>query len=86
MSQITVRGVDAETKRRLEEMAAERHESLNRVVLAAIREYAGSSPRVAKAKRYHDLDHLFGVWTREETEAFERELVRMRAVDKDMWQ
>lgn len=86
MSQITVRGVDAETKRRLEEIAAKRSESVNRVVLAAIREYAGVSSPSPKPKCFHDLDHLFGIWTREEAEEFERELGRMRAVDKEMWQ
>ena len=86
MSQITVRGVDPETKRRLEAMAAERHESVNRVILAAIREYAGLSPRAVKPQRYHDLDHLFGIWSPEEAEEFERELAKMRTIDKAMWQ
>ena len=34
---------------------------------------------------YHDLDHLFGVWAKEDETSFNKNLELQRKIDKKLW-
>jgi hypothetical protein len=42
-------------------------------------------PQTDKKILFHDLDHLSGVWKKEEAEAFAKALTYQRTVDEDLW-
>lgn len=39
----------------------------------------------AEKPLYHDLDHLWGVWTKEEAASFMKNLEIQRRIDEDQW-
>jgi hypothetical protein len=44
-----------------------------------------SIPENAKKALYRDLDHLAGLWSREETAVFDKSLKTQRKVDAELW-
>ena len=87
MSQLTVRSVDDDLRARLEREAQERGLSLNRTLLAVLREALGLAPRTRGSEpvEHHDLDDLAGTWTTEEAEEFDETLREQRQVDEKLW-
>jgi hypothetical protein len=87
MKQLTVRGVNDELHKALMREADRRGTSMNRVVLALLKEAMGLDNG---SGRYHplfdDLDHLAGTWSQKEVEIFEESLSQQRAIDPSMWQ
>lgn len=57
--------------------------SINKAVVSLLEEKLGTKDK--KRTLHHDLDHLAGSWTKEETRAFEKALARQRAVDEELW-
>ena len=47
----------------------------------------GPKKRIMPKKElvYHDLDHLSGGWSKEESQQFERNLKDQRHIDEDIW-
>ena len=35
---------------------------------------------------YHDLDHLFGIWSEEEYKAIQKKIDSERKIDKELWE
>lgn len=93
VTQLTLRGVDKALEQRLKQEAKRRGLSVNRVALDLLRRGAGLViPDAGQPVRqpgpdgkYHDLDHLAGGWTKEEADAFDRELALMRRIDPEVW-
>jgi hypothetical protein len=84
--QLTVRGVDDLLHNKLRQEARQRGLSVNRYVLQLLREGVGIKRSYGAADiEYHDLDHLFGTWSAEEVDEFERELAAQRQIDHDLW-
>ena len=86
-NQITVRGLDAETEKRLGELARQRHISLNKAAIVLIRKGAGlrddgSSPEVVA----ESLDSFVGTWSREEETQLLNSIRDMDQIDTDLWQ
>lgn len=78
--QYTVRFVPRDVDQSLRLRAKKRGESLNDVLLNALRESAGGA---AIAGLHHDLDHLAGSMTSDPQ--LDRALEEMRQIDEDMW-
>lgn len=86
MSQVTIRGVDAAMGRVLKSEARRRRTSVNRTVLALIREAVGQAERPEGEQRaFDDLDHLAGTWKEKDAAEFLRALADQRAIDGGMW-
>jgi hypothetical protein len=86
MSQVTIRGVDAAMGRVLKSEARRRKTSVNRTVLALIREAMGQAENpVDKKRAFDDLDHLAGTWKEKDAAQFLRALADQRAIDDEMW-
>ena len=87
MSQLTVRSVDEDLRSRLEREARDRGLSLNRTLLALLREALGLAPRVhgREPAEHRDLDDLAGTWSEAEAEELEAAVREQRQVDEKLW-
>lgn len=87
MKQLTVRGVKNDLHNALKSEATRRGISVNRVVLALLREAVGlANGNQQKRVIFNDLDSLAGTWTKEEATNFEGELASQRVIDEALWQ
>lgn len=84
MKQMTIRGIPEEVEKKVKAEAQRKGVSLNKAFLSLLERSAGIS-RKERKKVHHDLDHLFGKWTKEEAEAFNKGLQFQRRVDEDLW-
>lgn len=89
MKQTTVRGIDPALARRLREEARRRGLSLNRTILHLLKQATGlakaSQPEESGRRRFTDLDHLLGTWSKEEADEFDRALQELRRIDDELW-
>ena len=77
-TQITLRDVDAELSRRLRAISKERGESLNRTVLALLRDAVDLETRRTRLRRYV-------TWTPDDLDEFTAALRSQRVVDQRYW-
>ena len=84
MKQFTVRGLSVETEKKIEKEAQDKGISVNRAIVSLIEREAGGGKKGIKGAR-HDLDSLFGVWSRGEADDFDRHLEMQREVDERLW-
>jgi hypothetical protein len=85
MGAITVRNLPPELARAIRQKAKQERTSLNRTVISLLEEATGLGRPAKKAVLYHDLDHLFGCWSKEEYEEFNEALREQRQIDPEMW-
>ena len=83
---ITVRGISAEIEKLIRKEAKNKRLSLNKTLIGFLEKGAGIKgvDRV-KVGLYHDLDHLCGVWTREEAQTLEKSLDFQRKIEEELW-
>lgn len=87
MKQLTVRGVNDDLHRALKKEADRRGTSMNRVVLALLKEAMGVPNGASHYQTlFDDLDHLAGTWSPKEAETFEEALSQQRTIDEKLWQ
>ena len=85
-SQITVRGLDPETEKCLNDLARRLQISLNKAALILIRKGAGLSDRNAGPEVVGDsLDEFIGSWSLEEETALLGSIREMEQIDRDLW-
>ena len=85
MTQLTVRGVDANLHEELKARARQQGLSVNRYILKLLREATGEIEPSGEQPQYHDLDHLAGTWSVEDAKEFEEILLEQRHIDEGMW-
>jgi len=86
MKQMTIRGIPEEVKKVVKKEAERKGLSLNRAFISVIeRTAAGKSPEKKKRVLHHDLDCLSGLWSREESAAFEKSPRGQRKMDEELW-
>lgn len=86
MKQITVRGIPDEIGRIIRKEAEKKGLSINKSFISLLERAAGMKGKGKKRRTlYHDLDHLSGIWTKEEGETFKRKLELQRKIDEDLW-
>jgi hypothetical protein len=86
MKQMTIRGIPEEVEKVVKKEAERKGLSLNRAFISVLERAAtGKSPEKKKRVLHHDLDHLSGLWSREESAAFEKSLRGQRKVDEELW-
>jgi len=86
MKQMTIRGIPEEVKKVVKKEAERKGLSLNRAFISVLeRAAAGKSPEKKKRVLHHDLDRLSGLWSREESAAFEKSLRGQRKMDEELW-
>jgi len=86
LKQITVRGIPGEVEKMIKKEAERKGLSLNKTFISLLERAAGTKGKEKKKKAlYHDLDHLSGVWAKEEGGTFKRNLQFQREIDEDLW-
>ncbi|HEX5431888.1 MAG TPA: hypothetical protein VFW83_07980 [Bryobacteraceae bacterium] len=84
---ITIRNLPPKVEQQVRRRAAREKSSLNRTVAQLIEEgLRAPVPDEKKTARRHDLDFLFGVWTKEEADEFDQALASQRTIDPELWQ
>jgi hypothetical protein len=86
-AQVSLRGVDAALRAALAAEARRRGLSLNRTVLALLREAVGldARPGAGPWRRFDDLDHLAGSWDAAAAKGVLAQLDRQRGIDAELW-
>ena len=85
---ITVRNLPPHVAKAIRDKAKKERRSLNQTVVALLEDAtaAKAKPRAGKATVHHDLDHLYGTWTKEEADEFDAFLKESRAVNPKDWE
>ena len=83
MKSITVHAMDDELDRRLREKADAEGKSLNKTIKGLLEESLGVRPSRNRREEFMDL---FGAWSAEEREQFDRATEDLRRVDVEDWQ
>jgi hypothetical protein len=86
MKQLTIRGFDAELRKRLQSLATTEGVSLNQAALRLMRRGAGLGPAGERSDIVGtSLDHLAGTWTAAEAREVEKAGAAFESVDDDLW-
>ncbi len=86
MKQITIRSIPDEVKKTVQKEAAQKGVSLYKAIISLLERAVGSKgPEKKKRILYSDLDHLAGLWSREEAASFDKTLKAQRKVDAELW-
>ena len=85
MNAITLRKLPPEVLARIRRRAAERKTSLNKAVAGLLEERVGLEVAAQREAVHTDLDHLVGIWSKREADAFDRALASQRRIDPDIW-
>lgn len=86
MKTITLRNIDDELKRVLEEQAAYSAQSLNTVVFNKLRESYGLKNDSNRPPPNRELLQLAGGWTDAEAESFDQATSAFGKIDPEMWE
>ena len=84
---VTLRGVDAALREALAAEARRRDLSLNRTLLALLREAVGLDDRrgAGRRRKFGDLDHLAGTWDAATAKCVLKESDKQRRIDAELW-
>ena len=75
LKQITLRKIPDEVEKIIKREANRKGLSLNKAFISLLERAAGAKEKEKKKKTiYHDLDHLSGIWTKEEAKIFLKSL------------
>ncbi len=86
MKQITIRGIPAAVEKAVKKEAARKGTSLNKALVSLLERGAGTAvPDKKSPVPYHDLDHLAGLWAKEEAAEFDKALDAQRGIDEGLW-
>ena len=84
MANISIRGLDGNTMRRLKRQAKQEGGSVNALVLRVLQ--SGDATRNTKIlQTFNDLDELAGTWGKAEARAFARDTAAFAIVDPLRW-
>ena len=86
MKQFTLRSIPDEVEKTVRKEAERKGVSLNKAIIALLERSVGTKvPQKKKRVSYHDLDHLAGLWSREEAVPFDKTLKAQRKVEAELW-
>jgi hypothetical protein len=86
MKQITLRSIPGEVEKTVRKEAERKGVSLNKAIISLLERSVGTKvPEKKKRVMYDDLDHLAGLWSREEAASFDKTLKAQRKVDAELW-
>ncbi len=86
MNQLTVRGFDEQLSETIRRLAKRDGTSLNQAALKLLRKGAGLKDNGENPNQIgSSLDDLFGLWSKEEAQAFDTALGAFATVDDSAW-
>ena len=84
MKSITIHGLEDRLSERIREKARQQGLSLNKTIKKLLAEALGMEEQAPRDRREQFLD-LFGIWTKEEAEEFNKSLEETRKLDPEDW-
>lgn len=84
MSVITLRGLSAETARRVRSRASREGKSINRFLVELVENKVLGSG-TGKPREYHDLDDLIGSLNETDVRHMEKAVSKQRRIDAELW-
>jgi len=84
MSQITLRGIDNETEKKIRREAKKKGKSLNKVILEMISQQ-GNQKKEKQMLPANSLRELAGGWSRKEADKFLEPIKSCEQIDEVMW-
>ncbi len=84
MKSITIHGLEDRLSERIREKARQQGLSLNKTIKKLLAEALGVEEQAPRDRREQFLD-LFGIWTKEEAEEFNKSLEETRKLDPEDW-
>ncbi len=85
MKAVTLRNIPPELARVVERRSRQTGRSLNRTILEALEESLLHRSKKKDLRLNHDLDWMFGTWTKEEADKFDKALAEQRTIDPELW-
>ncbi len=86
MKAITIRGVDKNLEKKIKNAAKSESVSINQFILNSLRKSLGLDKDNIHTKEYDDLNFLFGQWSDDDYDSFEKSQKEFQSVDTDLWQ
>jgi hypothetical protein len=84
MSQITLRGIDNETEKKIRREAKRKGKSLNKIILEMINQHRGQKKEKQELPA-NSLRKLAGGWTQKEADKFLDSIKSCEQIDEAMW-
>jgi hypothetical protein len=85
MSSFSIRGIDEELALLLKKTAASEHKSVNQFLLETIKKQLGLKKEKRYTQDWHDLDSLFGKWSKEDFDGIQGKITAERQIDEELW-
>ena len=85
MKTITVRGLESSLVEKLKQVAKKEGKSVNQIVLDTIKQHMGMKKEKQFTVVHHDMDHIFGRWSKEEFDRIQGKIDAERKIDKELW-
>ena len=85
MSQITIRGLEADLENKIRTEAKRSGKSLNRVILDLLENTSGHNNRSVHKPKADSLRNLAGGWSRDEATEFIASVKLCEQIDEEMW-
>jgi len=82
---VTLRQLSPELSDVLRRRASETGRSMNKTIQLVLEETLLPLESPPPRRVYRDLDWMFGSWTKEEADEFDRNLAEQRKIDPEMW-
>jgi plasmid stability protein len=84
MKTLTISGLDDHLEQAINDRAAQHHQSVNQWIVETLRRVL-ENEQESSERIYHDLDHLAGGWSKQETETFLQNIQIFEKIDEDVW-
>jgi len=80
---MTIRGLEPILIDKMKESAKQQNQSLNQFVVETLMLHMGMKKKFTA--EYHDLDHLFGIWSEKDFKRIQGKIDSERKIDKELW-
>ena len=85
MKTMTIRGLEPTLIDKMKEFAKQQNQSLNQFVIETLMLHMGMKKEKKFTAEYHDLDHLFGIWSEKDFKRIQGRIDSERKIDKELW-
>ena len=85
MKTMTIRGIEPTLIDKMKEFAKQQNQSLNQFVVEILMLHMGMKKEKKFTAEYHDLDHLFGIWSEKDFKRIQGKIDSDRKIDKELW-
>ena len=85
MKSISIRGLDDQLAFLLKQEAQAAKKSVNQFVLETLKKHVGLDKEKQYTNVYHDLDSLFGRWSKDEFDGIQGKIDAERRIEQEIW-